>query len=35
MAGADQKAEKVESSDVENETGVLPRFQQQMYRKDI
>ena len=35
MAGADQKAEKVESSDVEYETSDLPRFQQQMYRKDI
>jgi hypothetical protein len=35
MADADQKAEKTESSDVENETSDLPRFQQQMYRKDI
>ena len=35
MADADQKAEKIEASDVENESSDLPRFQQQMYRKDI
>jgi len=35
MADADQTADKVDSADGENVTSELPRFQQQMYRKDI
>lgn len=35
VADTDQKAESVESADVENDSSDLPRFQQQMYRKDI
>ena len=35
VADADQKAESVESADLENESSDLRRFQQQMYRKDI
>ena len=35
VADADQKTENTEAADVENESSDLPRFQQQMYRKDI
>ena len=35
VADADQKTESVESADLENNSNDLPRFQQQMYRKDI
>lgn len=35
VADADQNTESADSSDLDNESSDLPRFQQQMYRKDI